>query len=180
MANYILEGGRVVDPKNGTDKVMDIGIDSGVFCKPVKVNNPIRVNVKGLIIAPGFIDMHVHLRQPGAVDKETIKTGSMAAAAGNLSTLITDRNFIGSFDPEMVKKADHDFWGKLIAGTLVELNVQIGSVAGNIIKIGSPAGTSTAQYTELSDAERESIRTLGANFKMVSVTDEAEFAIVIT
>ena len=90
--NYILEGGRVVDPKNGIDKVMDIGVDSGRFSEPEKVRNPQRINVEGLIVAPGFIDMHVHLRQPGAVDKETIKTGSMAAAAGGFSTILAMPN----------------------------------------------------------------------------------------
>ncbi len=90
--NYILEGGRVVDTKRGIDNIMDIGIDSGCFCDPKSVNNPRRINVEGLIIAPGFIDMHVHLRQPGAVDKETIKTGSMAAAAGGFSTILAMPN----------------------------------------------------------------------------------------
>jgi dihydroorotase len=90
--NFILEGGRVIDPENGIDKIMDIGIDSGIFCEPEKVTNPQRVNVSGLIIAPGFIDMHVHLRQPGAVDKETIKTGSKAAAAGGFTTILAMPN----------------------------------------------------------------------------------------
>jgi len=90
--NYILEGGRVIDPKNGIDQVMDIGIDSGLFCEPEKVTNPQRINVEGLIVAPGFIDMHVHLRQPGAADKETIKTGSMAAAAGGFTTILAMPN----------------------------------------------------------------------------------------
>jgi dihydroorotase len=90
--NYILEGGRVVDPQNGIDKVVDIGIESGVFCEPERIKNPKRVDVKGLIIAPGFIDIHVHLRQPGAVDKETIKTGSMAAAAGGFTTILAMPN----------------------------------------------------------------------------------------
>ena len=90
--NYILEGGRVIDPKNGIDKVMDIGIEAGVFCEPEKVTNPQRINVRGMVIAPGFIDMHVHLRQPGAADKETIKTGSKAAAAGGFTTILAMPN----------------------------------------------------------------------------------------
>ena len=90
--NYILEGGRVINPTNGVDMVMDIGIDSGVFCEPDKVSNPLRINLEGLIVAPGFIDIHVHLRQPGAEDKETIKTGSMAAAAGGFTTILAMPN----------------------------------------------------------------------------------------
>lgn len=104
---------------------------------------------------------------------------SMAAAAGNLSSMITDRAIIGTFNPEMLKKTDHDFWGNLIAGTLVQLNVQLGATAGNIIKVGSPAGQTTAQYIGLTDADREGIKILDASFAMVSVTDENEFEIKI-
>lgn len=104
---------------------------------------------------------------------------SMAASAGNVSTLITDRNFTGSFDPEMVKKATHDFWGKMINGTLVEISATLGSVAGNTIQIGSPDGTTTGQYVELAQADRVGVTTLGCNYKMVSAQDESEFAIKI-
>lgn len=105
---------------------------------------------------------------------------SIAAAAGNLSSMITDRAIVGTFNPEMLKKTDHDFWGNLIAGTLVELNAQLGATAGNIIKIGSPAGQTTAQYIGLTEADRDGLRTLDANFALVSITDENEFEIKIT
>ena len=92
LQNYILKGGRVIDPKSGIDKIMDIGIENGAFCKPKQVIEPLIVNVEGLIIAPGFIDIHVHLREPGAVDKETIRTGSMAAATGGFTTILAMPN----------------------------------------------------------------------------------------
>lgn len=109
-----------------------------------------------------------------------IMRNSVAAVAGNLAAIITDRAIVGTFNPEMLKKADHDFWAKLIAGTLVELNAQLGATAGNVIKIGSPAGQTTAQYIGFTDADREGIKTLDASFAMVSVTDEGEFEIKIT
>ena len=92
MKNYILEGARVIDPVNGVDEVMNIGIDSGLFCEPEKVRNPVTIKLHGLVLTPGFIDMHVHLRQPGNVDKETIQTGTMAAAAGGFTSIVAMPN----------------------------------------------------------------------------------------
>lgn len=91
-SNYILEQARVIDPKNGVDEVRDIGIENGVFIEPEKVSKAKRIILKGLIVAPGFIDMHVHLREPGGKDKETIKTGTMAAAAGGFTTIVSMPN----------------------------------------------------------------------------------------
>lgn len=90
--DYILEKARVIDPQKGIDQILDIGIEEGIFVEPKKVKKPVRVNLKGLIVTPGFIDMHVHLRQPGGVDKETIKTGTMAAAAGGFTTVVAMPN----------------------------------------------------------------------------------------
>lgn len=92
QVNLILEGARVVDPASGTNEIRDLGIANGVFTAPEKVSNPKRVNLKGLVAAPGFIDMHVHLRQPGGSGSETIRSGSMAAAAGGFSTIVAMPN----------------------------------------------------------------------------------------
>ncbi|MFA7231933.1 MAG: dihydroorotase [Victivallaceae bacterium] len=86
--SYILTGGRVVDPFRGIDAVMDIGVMDGVIVEPESVVNPETIDVSGLIVAPGFIDMHVHLRQPGNHAAETIATGTMAAAAGGFSGIV--------------------------------------------------------------------------------------------
>ncbi|HJO94484.1 MAG TPA: dihydroorotase [Victivallales bacterium] len=90
--NYILEGATVIDPRNGINEKLDIGIEAGVICDPVKVTNPVRVNLEGLVVTPGLIDMHVHLREPGAVDKETIFTGTRAAAAGGFTSIVAMPN----------------------------------------------------------------------------------------
>lgn len=90
--SYILEKARVIDPRGGIDQVLDIGIEKGIFAEPGKVKKPVRINLKGFIAAPGFIDMHVHLRQPGGTDKETIRTGTMAAAAGGFTSIVAMPN----------------------------------------------------------------------------------------
>lgn len=81
----LLKGGRVVDPQNGLDETMDVLIQEG---KVVAVDTAIGaedarvLDVRGKVVLPGLIDMHVHLREPGREDEETIETGTLAAARG--------------------------------------------------------------------------------------------------
>lgn len=90
--DYILRGARVVDPSRGIDQKMDIGVKAGKIIRPEKLGKPEIIDLKGLVVAPGFIDLHVHLRQPGETDKETIRTGTSAAAAGGFTTIIAMPN----------------------------------------------------------------------------------------
>jgi len=87
----ILKGGRVVDPVAGIDEVRDVLIEEGVIRRVERSISPekgdVVRNCDGLIVAPGFIDMHVHLREPGREDKETIETGGRAAAAGGFTAV---------------------------------------------------------------------------------------------
>lgn len=88
MSDLILAGGRVIDPANGVDAVADVLIREGRVAgvgKDLKANGGERVSVTGLVVAPGFIDMHVHLREPGEEGKETIATGTRAAARGGVT-----------------------------------------------------------------------------------------------
>ena len=84
----LLKGGRVIDPASGTDMLADVLIDDG---KIVKLGSGISaadaeiVDCSGKIVAPGLIDMHVHLRDPGLEAKEDIVSGTQAAAAGGFT-----------------------------------------------------------------------------------------------
>lgn len=89
---YLLKGGRVIDPARNIDKKTDIGILNGKIVNPKDLKSPEVINVSGLVVAPGFIDLHVHLRQPGRTDKETIATGTRAAAAGGFTTIVAMPN----------------------------------------------------------------------------------------
>ena len=87
----LLKGGRVVDPANGIDGVRDILIDGERIAR-VASNLPADgatvVDIPdGLVICPGFIDMHVHLREPGQEHKETVATGTAAAVAGGFTAV---------------------------------------------------------------------------------------------
>ncbi|MBU8901416.1 MAG: amidohydrolase family protein, partial [Victivallales bacterium] len=71
---------------------MDIGVKNGKIVDPKTLKNAEKINLKGKIVAPGFIDLHVHLRQPGNTAAETIETGTMAAAAGGFTAIVAMPN----------------------------------------------------------------------------------------
>jgi len=87
----LLKGGRVVDPVNGIDGVRDVLIDGERIAR-VAANLPVDgatvIEIpEGLVICPGFIDMHVHLREPGQEHKETVATGTASAVAGGFTAV---------------------------------------------------------------------------------------------
>src|SRR5256714_5292776 len=87
----LLKGGRVVDPANRIDGVRDVLIDDGRIARvgaglPADGATVIEIP-DGLVVCPGFIDMHVHLREPGQEHKETIATGTAAAVAGGFTAV---------------------------------------------------------------------------------------------
>lgn len=89
MSRYLLSGGHVVDPGTGTDGIADVLITDGRIAEVGKVtaNDAERIDVAGLVVAPGLVDMHTHLREPGREDEETIATASAAAAAGGFTAV---------------------------------------------------------------------------------------------
>jgi dihydroorotase len=93
--NVVVRGARVVDPGEGVDATLDVRIDDGVIAavaERVDANGHRVVDGAGLVLAPGFIDPHVHLRTPGREDEETIATGTAAAAAGGYCAILAMPN----------------------------------------------------------------------------------------
>ena len=92
MSGTIIRNGRVIDPANKRDEITDLLILDGKIAPQSAVRGPQRdieeINANGLITAPGLIDMHVHLREPGFSHKETIESGAQAAAAGGFTTIV--------------------------------------------------------------------------------------------
>ncbi|MGB9601550.1 MAG: dihydroorotase [Verrucomicrobiia bacterium] len=104
MNGIVLIGGRVIDPANKIDEVADILILDGKISAigdevaSKAPSNAERINVKGLIVCPGLIDCHTHLREPGQSAKETISTGTKAAARGGFTTVICMPNTSPAID----------------------------------------------------------------------------------
>jgi len=99
MDSLLIARGRVVDPASGIDQEMDVLLRDGrvaAVAAPAKLRGQAKrsFNAKGCIVAPGFVDLHVHLREPGQVHKETIATGTAAAAAGGFTSVCAMPNTV--------------------------------------------------------------------------------------
>ncbi|OGV70199.1 MAG: hypothetical protein A3K19_16470 [Lentisphaerae bacterium RIFOXYB12_FULL_65_16] len=94
MANpsYILRGALVIDPSNGVHEVRDIAVCHGRIVPVSAAHGAAVVELPGLVLTPGLIDLHTHLREPGQSDKETIASGTRAAAAGGYTTVVAMPN----------------------------------------------------------------------------------------
>src|SRR5271166_4871912 len=90
MPELVIRNGRVMDPASGLDAVRDIAIEDGRIAaigENIDAAGAREIDASGQIVAPGFIDMHVHLREPGFEHAETIESGSRAAAAGGFTSV---------------------------------------------------------------------------------------------
>lgn len=87
----LIKGGRLIDPSQRIDRISDLLLADGVVSASAPHIDPPEhaqiIDAAGLVVAPGFIDLHCHLREPGFEDKETIATGTLAAARGGFTTV---------------------------------------------------------------------------------------------
>ena len=88
--DWLIRGGRIVDPRSGMDEIGDLLILDGTIAEvasEIHAPGAPEIDARGLVVAPGFVDLHVHLREPGFEEKETIATGTTAAAAGGFTAI---------------------------------------------------------------------------------------------
>ena len=91
----LLQGGRVIDPANGRDESADVLIENGVVREigpRLESSSAQVIGCEGKIVAPGLIDIHVHLRVPGQEYKEDVASGTAAAAAGGFTAIACQPN----------------------------------------------------------------------------------------
>ena len=102
MSELLIHGGRVIDPAGGIDELRDVLLRDGRIAEVLPAGSwdhvahslapEDQIDAEGCIVAPGLIDVHVHLREPGQPHKETIRTGTAAAAAGGFTTVVAMPN----------------------------------------------------------------------------------------
>ena len=101
----LIRGGRVIDPSRGLDAIRDVAIDGGIIraiSEDIEERGHEIIDATNCVVAPGFIDMHVHLREPGQTHKETIATGTAAAAAGGFAAVACMPNTTPAIDTPAV------------------------------------------------------------------------------
>jgi dihydroorotase len=130
-----IRGGRIIDPVSGRDETGDVFIADGKFVA-APGTGAVEIDARGLVVCPGFIDMHVHLREPGHGAKETIETGTKAAAAGGFTSVVAM--------PNTNPVADHPG----IIAWMEERAAQVGAV--NVFTTGAiTAGSSGEQLAPI-------------------------------
>ena len=144
MSAILIRNGRVVDPANKRDEIGDLFLQDGRIAELPKAGEQTgdvtEIDARGLIVAPGLIDIHVHLREPGQSAKETIATGARAAAAGGFTSVVCMPNTSPTVDnPSVValiqEKAKRDACinvfatGAITKGIAGEELAPIGSMA---------------------------------------------------
>ena len=182
----LLRGGRLVDPSQGLDEIGDLLITNGVVEAIGRIGDVRRdgdaldtIDVAGHVVAPGFIDVHCHLREPGREEVETIATGARAAAAGGFTAVcampntdpVTDNQAAVGFIISQAKRAGGSKVypiGAISIGqmgqTLAEFGEMIGAGAVAVSDDGKPVVSAQLMRTAL-----EYARTFG-----IPVADHCE------
>jgi dihydroorotase len=134
-----IKGARLIDPTDGTDSVGDVlAVDGKIAAVGTSAPADIReIDGAGLVLAPGFIDLHAHLREPGQEDKESIATGTGAGARGGFTTLCCMPNTVPTID----------------SATIVDFIGQQAKAAGSVRVLAFGAVTVGREGKELTDME---------------------------
>ena len=109
MTAILIKGGRIIDPAQGVDRISDLLVQDGVVRgtdrQIARPKDAQLIDATGLVVCPGLVDLHCHLREPGYEDQETIATGTAAAARGGFTTVCAMPNT----NPAMDSRATVDF-----------------------------------------------------------------------
>ncbi len=106
MPSLVIENGRVIDPSQKLDRITNLLIEDGRIAGydvPAD-SDAVRIDATGRIVAPGLIDMHVHLREPGREEDETIQTGTAAALAGGFTSIACIPNTEPPIDTQATRR----------------------------------------------------------------------------
>src|SRR5436309_4886105 len=143
--DLVVRGARVVDPTEGLDATIDVRVDAGTISQlgaDLPANGHRVVDGTGLLLAPAFVDPHVHLRTPGREDEENVASGTRAAAAGGFCAILAMPNTDPTVDSAAVL-------GALVESARAEAEVPVGFL-GAITK--RQAGSELTEMAELADA----------------------------
>ena len=153
----LVRGGRLVDPASGVDALRDLLLRDGLVADvsaPGKLDAAAKkfgadvVEAKGCVVAPGLVDVHVHLREPGQTYKETIATGTRAAAAGGYTTVVMMPNTVPVNDHVRVTEWMLDAARDAAVRTMVMPAVTVGSMGSALTEMSALRAAGAVGFTD--------------------------------
>jgi len=137
----LIKNGRVVDPANGVDGIMDVLVENGLIAdvaKEIKASTETVVDATAKIVMPGLVDMHVHLREPGREDKETIASGMRAAVKGGVISVLAMPNTTPVIDnADMVRRLKEIIHNTTQADVFIAAAITIGRQGRELVDVSS-------------------------------------------
>ncbi|HQL24951.1 MAG TPA: dihydroorotase, partial [candidate division Zixibacteria bacterium] len=172
--DLVIRGGRVIDPALGFGREASIFIKDGKIVKMEKTSEGSRdlkgmpeekvIDAAGMIVTPGLIDVHVHLREPGREDEETVETGCRAAAAGGFTSLCCMPNTAPAIDNQETVKFVQDRAQSADARVYVVGAITKGrkgaelSEIGDLVKVGAVAVSDDGAYLQNAEIMRRALQ----------------------
>ncbi len=158
MSEILIKGGRVIDPASGIDKTASVLVRDGKIAKVGRVTADKvgprckTIDAKGKIVCPGLIDMHVHCREPGHEEEETMATAAAAAVAGGFSTIVAMPNTHPVIDNEAtVQFVLHQAEDAGLARVLPAGAITKGREGKELAEIGSMLAAGAVAFTDDGD-----------------------------
>ena len=181
---FTLTGGRVIDPSSGRDELADVAVEQGriAWIKPPGAP-PLGegVSVEGLVVCPGLVDIHVHLRQPGFEHKETVATGTRAVVAGGFTTVCCMPNTSPPLDrpqriAQLQQTIEEQAWCNvyvLAAATVDNRREELSDFAA-LLEAGCPSITDDAAPLQSTEYMQEALQKLAGTGRpfMAHLEDE--------
>ena len=153
MKSYLIKNGHLIDPANRIDEKMDLRISEGKITDVQKElapgENEEVIDAQGMVVAPGFIDLHCHLREPGQEAKEDLVSGTNSAAAGGFTTILTMANTRPIIDQAIIVAGMKH---KIAEDSLIHVEL-VGAVTKNLegkelAEIGDMASAGVAAFSD--------------------------------
>ncbi len=149
MDRYLIKGGKIVDPANGKAKEEDLRIEGRLIVDKFTADENIKlVDASGSIVTPGLIDLHVHLREPGREDEETVETGARAAAAGGFTTICCMPNTDPAIDNVSVVEQIKDLSRKSLIDVLVIAAITKNRQGKSLTEMGALARAGAVAFSD--------------------------------
>ena len=173
MKSYLIKNGHLIDPANRIDEKMDLRISEGKITDVQKElapgENEEVIDAQGMVVAPGFIDLHCHLREPGQEAKEDLISGTNSAAAGGFTTILTMANTRPIIDQAIIVAGMKH---KIAEDSLIHVEL-VGAVTKNLegkelAEIGDMASAGVAAFSDDGGYVRDS-RVMRSAFEYASL-----------